>query len=315
MIHSEMPCRICAGHELQVIATQGRNFQTLTTVICTGCGLIHSYPIPSKQELDEYYSKQYRSEYKGAYTPKRKHILRYSRGAKERLNKLLAFVGKDKKLLDVGSGSGEFVYGALLAGFDVAGLEPHAGYSDYTRTTFGVPIITAPLEKAQIAPESYDVITLNHVLEHLQDPLASLSYLNGWLKMGGVLVVEVPDIEHTQHSPVNRFHFAHIYNFNHDTLKAMLEKSGFTIDAHQPQKGTALFARKTGEPQPERMIAMPENYLKLLHLMSKEVASERYQQKKPIKRFLHKFYRYPREFIHSIFLWHPQSIVRYELSK
>ena len=66
-IQSEAPCKLCGGHELQVIGTQGRHFQKLTTTICKGCGLIHSYPIPTKGELDEYYSKQYRSDYKSAY--------------------------------------------------------------------------------------------------------------------------------------------------------------------------------------------------------------------------------------------------------
>ncbi|MFN9003168.1 MAG: class I SAM-dependent methyltransferase [Alphaproteobacteria bacterium] len=302
-IRSEVPCKICRGHNLEVIGTQGRHFQKLTTTICTGCGLIHSYPIPTKKELDIYYSKQYRREYKGAYTPQRKHILRYSRGSMRRIKQLLQFASQGQKLLDVGSGSGEFVYMASLSGFDVHGLEPHEGYSEYTRKTFGVPIITAPLEKADIAPESYDIITLNHVLEHLQYPLTSLSYLNRWLKVGGLLAVEVPNIETTHHSPINRFHYAHIYNFNHDTLKAMLEKSGFTVEAHPDFIGTTLFARKTGDPDPERIIAMPDNYQRLIHLMSKEVAANNYRKKKPLKRFLSKCRRYPLEFIEAMFFF------------
>lgn len=314
-IQSEAPCKLCSGHELQVIGTQGRHFQKLTTTICMGCGLIHSYPIPTKEELDAYYSKQYRSDYKGAYTPQRKHILRYSRGSMHRIKQLLRFATKGQKLLDVGSGSGEFVYVASLSGFDVHGLEPHEGYSEYTRKTFGIHVITAPLEKADIMPESYDIITLNHVLEHLHYPLTSLSYLNRWLKKGGLLEVEVPNIETTQHSPVNRFHYAHVYNFNHETLKAILEKSGFVVESHPDFKGTTLFARKTGEPDTKRIIAMPENYQRLLHLMSKEVASKNYRKKKPLKRFLSKCVRYPAEFIEALLLRDPKRIVKREFEK
>ena len=314
-IQSEVPCKICRGHNLEVIGSQGRHFQKLTTTICMGCGLIHSYPIPTKKELDVYYSKQYRREYKGAYTPQRKHILRYSRGSMRRIKQLLQFASQGQKLLDVGSGSGEFVYMASLSGFDVHGLEPHEGYSEYTRKTFGIPIITAPLEKADIASESYDIITLNHVLEHLQYPLTSLSYLNRWLKAGGLLAVEVPNIETTHHSPINRFHYAHIYNFNHDTLKAMLEKSGFTVEAHPDFIGTTLFARKTGDPDPERIIAMPDNYQRLMHLMSKEVAANNYRKKKPLKRFLSKCRRYPLEFIEAMFFLNPRRIVKREFKK
>jgi 2-polyprenyl-3-methyl-5-hydroxy-6-metoxy-1,4-benzoquinol methylase len=314
-IQSEAPCKLCGGRELQVIGTQGRHFQKLTTTICKGCGLIHSYPIPTKEELDAYYCKQYRSEYKGAYTPQRKHILRYSRSSILRIKQLLQFSSKGQKLLDVGSGSGEFAYMASLSGFDVHGLEPHEGYSEYTRKTFGIHIITAPLEKADIAPESYDIITLNHVLEHLHYPLTSLSHLNRWLKMGGVLAVEVPNIETTHHSPVNRFHYAHVYNFNHDTLKAILEKTGFTVELHPDFTSTTLFARKTGKPDPDRIIAMPENYKRLLDLMSKEVAAENYRKKKPLKRFLGKCIRYPLEFIEAMIFWNPRRIVKREFTR
>ncbi len=207
------------------------------------------------------------------------------------------------------------MYIASLSGFEVHGLEPHEGYSEYTRKTFGVSIITAPLEKANIAPESYDVITLNHVLEHLHYPLTSLSHLNRWLKMGGLLAVEVPNIENTHHSTINRFHYAHIYNFNHNTLKAMLEKSGFTVESHPDFNGTTLFARKSGVPAPEHIIAMPENYLRLLHLMSKEVATSNYRKKKPLKRFLSKCRRYPLEFIEAMLLKDPRRIVKREFNK
>lgn len=315
IIQSELACKLCGSHELQVIGTHGRNFQKLTTTICTGCGLIHSYPIPTKEELDNYYNKQYRSDYKGVYTPQRKHILRYSRMSMTRIKQLLEFASKGQKLLDVGSGSGEFAYIASLSGFDANGLEPHQGYSEYTRKTFGIPIITAPLEKADILPESYDVITLNHVLEHLQYPLTSMNQLNRWLKMGGLLAVEVPNIETTQHSPVNRFHYAHIYNFNHDTLEAILKKSGFTVESHPNFTGTTLFARKTGVPIPSLIIEMPDNYKRLLHLMSKEVATKNYQKKKPLKRFLNKCHRYPLEFIEAILFWNPKHIVKREFKK
>lgn len=315
ILTSETPCALCHGHELQVIGTQGRHFQKLTTTICTGCGLIHSYPLPTRAELDDYYGRQYRSDYKGAYTPQRKHILRYSRGSVHRLRQLLQYAGKGQKLLDIGSGSGEFVYIASLAGLEAQGLEPHEGYSAYTRRTFGIPIITAPLEKADIAPESYDVITLNHVLEHLHSPLDSLSHLNRWLKPGGLLAVEVPNIETTHHSPVNRFHYAHIYNFNHDTLKAMLEKSGFAVEPHPDYRGTTLFARKAGRPDTQAVMAMPENYRRLLPLMSREVAAEHYRRTHPLRRFLSKCRRYPLEFIEAMLFWNPVRIVRREFRK
>lgn len=310
-LQSGQPCKICGEHELEIVATRGRGGQHLTTGICTGCGLVHSYPIPTKEELDHYYSQNYRNDYKGVFTPQRKHILRYSRAALERLARLGQFAPKGLRLLDVGSGSGEFVYLASRAGFKAEGLEPHTGYSDYTRSTFGVPITTAVLEQAEIGAETIDVITLHHVLEHLQFPLTSLSILNRWLKPGGLIMVDVPDIETTHHSPTNRYHYAHIYNFNHDTLKAILSKAGFEVIDHPDYRGTVLCARKVGAPDPAKNIAMPENYQRLKTLLAKEHAAVAYKRKKPLFRLLRKCWRYPSEIVVAALLGHPRRIADY----
>ncbi len=313
-IHSELPCKLCKETQARVISTEGRHGQSLTTVICIGCGLIHSHPIPTKVELDEYYRTHYRNDYKDTYTPKRKHILRYSRNAIERLERLKPFIASGK-LLDVGSGSGEFVYIAKRAGFDASGLEPHEGYSDYTRKMFDVNIITAPLEKAAIAREQYDVITLHHVLEHLQYPLTSLSLLNEWLKPDGILMVDVPNIEESRHSPDSRFHYAHIYNFNHRTLSAFLEKAGFSVIRHPQNQATILAAKKVEAPDRERVIAMPENYTHLWSILTAEGSQELHRKGKPLLRLLRKCYLYPKEIIASCLYPDARSIAEHVFRK
>jgi 2-polyprenyl-3-methyl-5-hydroxy-6-metoxy-1,4-benzoquinol methylase len=315
VLHSEQPCKICHGHSLQVVATKGRHFQDLTTTMCTGCGLVHSYPIPTEEELSAYYKKNYRSDYKSAYTPKRKHILRYSRYAMMRLERIRQFTSNEKEisLLDIGSGSGEFLYAAKLAGYDVCGVEPHEGYSEYTRSTFGVNVITSTFGQANIATESYDAITLHHVLEHFQYPLTALIHISQWLKFGGLLFIDVPDIQTTQHSPMNRFHYAHIYNFNHATLKAFLTKAGFEL-VHHPENasGTKLVAKKIAQPNSSLTILMPENAALLSALFEKGSQAEHYKSKKTIRRFLGKCLRYPKEIIQGAILWNPKRIVKRE---
>lgn len=314
-ISTDTPCMLCHGHQLRVIAVRGRHRQELTTTICTGCGLVHSYPIPTKEELDTYYRKQYRSDYKGAFKPQRKHILRYSRGSIRRIQHLQRFAGPQQRVLEVGSGSGEFLYLASLAGYRVEGLEPHEGYSAYTRETFGIPIITAPLENADIPAETYDVVVLNHVLEHLPSPLASLSHIHRLLKRDGWLAVEVPDLESNIHAFTNRFHYAHIYNFNQQTLKAVLEKAGFTVGPHPDFTGTTLFARKTGAAEPQRAVVMPENYRHLSQLFSKEQLRTQNRERKPAWRMLKKWGKYTVEYIQSQLIRDPRSIVEREFSR
>ena len=66
-----------------------------------------------------------------------------------------------------------------------------------------------------------------HTLEHVEDPSDILSKLKRCLTPGGLLVVEVPNVEATCHAPSHRFHFAHLYSFNCQTLEAMGRKAGF----------------------------------------------------------------------------------------
>jgi hypothetical protein len=66
-----------------------------------------------------------------------------------------------------------------------------------------------------------------HALEHVEDPTAILTRLRSWMADGGVLVIEVPNIEARCVSPAHRFHFAHFYNFNRATLEALGRKAGF----------------------------------------------------------------------------------------
>ena len=73
----------------------------------------------------------------------------------------------------------------------------------------------------------FDVITMYHALEHVEDPVGILARLRGWLVDGGTLLVEVPNVEARCILPAHRFHFAHFYNFNRATLEATGRRAGF----------------------------------------------------------------------------------------
>ncbi len=316
IINANDECKVCGNTEIRIVANKGRHYQDLTTAICTNCGLVHSHPIPSEDELKEYYREQYRSDYKSAFKPKNKHILRYTQNALERLNRLKNFTENNVKLLDIGSGSGEFLYVAKKQGFDVTGIEPHEGYSKYTRENFDVKIVNSIFQEAKIENESFDVITIHHVLEHLQRPLSALIHISKWLKFNGIIMIDVPDVEHSYHSPINRFHYAHIYNFNHLTLKAILTKAGFEVINHpNNQAGTILAARKVNEPKLEMKISMPENYENLWQIFSQGEKAEIYKKKKPLFRIFSKLNRYSKEFVRSLFFNNSKNIVDAELKR
>jgi SAM-dependent methyltransferase len=130
-------------------------------------------------------------------------------------------------VLDVGAGGGEVVYVLRKLGFDAMGLEPDERYARHARETLGVPVETGFVQDRSFPPGRFDVITLYHALEHVEDPTGILTTLRGWLSESGLLLVEVPNVEAQCLHPHHRFHFAHFYSFNRATLESTGRKAGF----------------------------------------------------------------------------------------
>ena len=222
-----IPCNLCGSRDVDVLATTDRDGHPLRTTICRHCGLVWSNPRPSEDEVRRYYAREYRLDYKGQSTPSLRHIARSGRGAMSRYRVLSPFLKEGDRVLDVGAGGGEVVYALQRLGFDAKGLEPDEQYAQHARETLGVPVQTGFVQDASFPPGSFDVITMYHALEHVEDPLAILARLRSWMVEGGVLLIEVPNVEATCIAPAHRFHFAHLYNFSGSTLTALGRKAGF----------------------------------------------------------------------------------------
>jgi len=134
-------------------------------------------------------------------------------------------------MLDVGGGAGELVYLMRRDGVDASGLDPGIEFTEFARTVLRVPIQTAAVDAAAVPQGSQDLVTMFHALEHVPDPRAVLSTVRGWLKHGGHLVVEVPNIASRVQSPSHQYHYAHLYHFTGSTLGALGEASGLRLVA------------------------------------------------------------------------------------
>ncbi len=152
-------------------------------------------------------------------------------------------------MLDVGAGSGEFAYLMSELGKDVIGIEPNAGYAAYCREDLGLDIRTAHLEPDLFQTGQFDLIRLNHVLEHLNDPVGYLEMISTWLAPGGRFYIEVPNIEAycRSKSRGNMFHYGHIWNFNPWSLRTAAGLAGLVeLDetAARSRDTTGVFFRE-----------------------------------------------------------------------
>lgn len=213
-----MNCALCNADDFEIVSrSDAKTSAKLLVSLCRHCGLVQQTPLPSLDELHQYYAHHYRNEYKNTATPKPKHIYRAGVTALQRLAFLQAHGVTAGKLLDIGAGGGEFVYLAAKAGFQAHGIEPNLGYSEYAQRQYGCHVMTGELQTIR---EQYDILTMFHVLEHLPSPLAAFQTLYGALHDRGKLLIEVPWIEANNASPHNIYFKAHIFYFSVDTLIA-----------------------------------------------------------------------------------------------
>lgn len=285
-------CNLCGQKNVFQLSLKDRHGRYLRTVICRACGLIWSDPRPSEDDLKDFYATKYRQEYKGIYKPKTKHIHRDAVEAVKRYLFLKKIIKAGDKVLDVGSGSGVFVYTLAKLGFDAAGLEPDQDHSDFARDILHIDVTTGFIQDMDPKP-CYDMVTLHHVLEHFSDPFQNLKTVWAILKPEGYLMVEVPNAQDIRQDPKNRYHKAHLYTFNPETLEEILKKAGFGLVKRKvaPLNGNITFmARKLGS-FPEISGIIPGNFESIKKNLEIHTSLRHFTRLTPYQKIAAHFFR------------------------
>ncbi|MDG2307457.1 MAG: class I SAM-dependent methyltransferase [Candidatus Binatia bacterium] len=153
-----------------------------------------------------------------------------------------------KRLLDVGAAYGFLVQAAGEAGFDAVGLEPAAGCVEWARRELGISMLAGTVEEAVIEPESFDVVTLMDVIEHVADPGVALRQIRRWLRPGGMVVIETGDFEALLPRVVgSRWYYydppQHLTYFSPSSIETLLVASGFDAPVAVGHLGRSVSVR------------------------------------------------------------------------
>lgn len=222
------PCPVCLAHEARLVSATDRHGKPLTTMMCDACGHVFNDPVPSAEELAAFYARDYRVSYKGAARPRGRQVARNFGRVEQFWADWGHVLRGRRRILDIGAGSGEFLFFAQALGHETDGVEPNEGYAAWCRDDLRLPVRTATIEDLERSEATYDFIRLNHVLEHLRDPVEALERAARRLAPDGVLYVEVPNVEVYARVKTrgNMFHYGHISNFSPWTLRAAAGRAG-----------------------------------------------------------------------------------------
>ena len=289
IINSSSQCNLCGSTEYDVLYKIGRGNKPLNTVICKKCGLVWCHPFPI--DPYSYYQKHYRIQYKGTVIPKKKHIFRAASAALDRFNLLKHLLKPRWRVLEIGSGGGEFLYLLKKLGYDAFGIEPNEGYAEYAKSEYQLNIKTGFLQNTQFEENSFEMVTLWHVLEHMDNPADILKKIHSFLATDGLLIIEVPNIEAICSSPKNTFHAAHLYNFNQSTLRRMVERAGFVV-IEKLMGGDGgnifLFFKKNSEAPRKIQDEIDGNYERIKSIVARRTTLKYYFSRYPYSRVLSK---------------------------
>ncbi|MDD5229579.1 MAG: class I SAM-dependent methyltransferase, partial [Methylococcales bacterium] len=210
----------------------------------------------------------------------------------ERYKRLETHLMGKKNVLESGSGGGEFSYLLTKKGFDISAIEPNEGYGNYSKEQYGLNVQIGFAQNLEFTAETFDFITMSHVLEHVDNPTTMLEKLRLWLKPNGILALEVPNVEAVCQSPKSTFHIAHLFNFNPETLALLAEKIGFSVvQSFLSDDGgnLTLIAQKSESAKLSLDIA--GNYEKVLATVKNHTPFKHYLSPFPYLRLLSKVHK------------------------
>ena len=205
---------------------------------CKQCGLIFTNPRPTISSIANYYPTFYPS-YRENEIPYTNHIIVF-------LTQKLLFVYRKVfennskffqlskgKILDIGCGNGQFLNYRKKEGWNTFGIDLSPAAIEKTQK-LGIQALCTSLENAHFPNESFDFITLNHVLEHLYDPILCLKECNRILKYNGKILITVPNFDSVDLHLFKQYWDGldcprHLYHFTPKKLQELLEKTGFVI--------------------------------------------------------------------------------------
>lgn len=231
-------------------SVSGEEFQLIENKIY---GFLETTPQPKEEKLSEYYKTEdyiSHTDAKRNVLEKVYHIVR-GISLKRKLKLINSFSSSQKTLLDIGCGTGDFLQTAQQNNWQVSGIEPNEQARAIANTKTNNAVFTTE-QLQEFKKQSFDVITLWHVLEHLPNLTEQVSVLKSLLKENGSLIIAVPNYKSYDAIHYKNFWAAldvprHLWHFNQKSIHTLFAKENMKVVQTLPMKFDAYYVSLLSE--------------------------------------------------------------------
>lgn len=244
-------CSLCGGKGLSLYSGQKDKLfgvpgeWSLSECPSESCGLVWLNPCPLEEDIGKAYHSYYTHN---SHTEKSFGGKLFSGGLRNMVTLLLVLTGQYSKrrshaqmylnkvlpgrLLEIGCGDGTFLKRMQDIGWTAEGLDFDPKAAQAARDKNGITVKVGKLEDVSYNENSFDAVTMSHVIEHVYDPIATMNEVRRILKPGGKITIVTPNAQSLGHKKFRENWRGlepprHIQIFSVTSLIAIASKAGF----------------------------------------------------------------------------------------
>ena len=216
-------------------------------------GFLETSPQPKADQLSDYYKTEdyiSHTDSKRNLFEKVYHLVR-NISLIRKLKLINSFNSEEKNLLDIGCGTGDFLKAAQNNDWNISGIEPNDSARNIANQKTNNSVFNIQ-KLAQFKKQSFDVITLWHVLEHLPNLEEQIKTLKSLLNENGTLIIAVPNFNSFDAKHYKSFWAAydvprHLWHFSRASIDKLFSKENMKVVKMQPMTFDAYYVSLLSE--------------------------------------------------------------------